>query len=214
MDEHGVEHRRNAGVRGDPDQAIHEDEAGNVRGAEALDQPQHLHHTEGPADQDHVLCPEVAHELVNILGATIDEIPLADPVGRALRAGVQGDDAVGPNEVPELRLPDFSRHGPTRHEDDRGTGSSAEVVEPDAIAGDEPLIGQSGRGRRLGVARDSGGQREQQAQRPEANQRRPMHGRQRTRLKVTERRCSDRSDASTNCKARKRRSASTRTARR
>ena len=120
--------------------------------------------------------PEVVQEFVNILCVTTDKVPLADPFGGTLGARVQSDNAVGPNEVPELRLPDIGRHRPARHEDHRRTGSAAEVVEPHAIAGDEPVVRQSRKCRRLGAGLGDGAEQQEHARVPEANGLTTLHG--------------------------------------
>jgi hypothetical protein len=158
--EHRVDERRKAGVWCDPDNAVHQHEAGDVSCAESLDHLEDFDNPEGPTDQDHGLRPKVAYELVHILCAAIDEVSVADPRRATLRAWVQGDDAVRPGEVAELWLPDISRHRPARDEDDRRPGSRTQVVEPHAIAGDEPLVGHAGECRRLGAGMDRGAEHE------------------------------------------------------
>src|ERR1700728_2345182 len=76
-------------------------------------------------------------ELLVILCAPCGVISLFRFTGGTLRTGIQCDHAIISEEVIDLLLPYFCRHGPARDEQDDLTGAPHEVVKFDAIAGGE-----------------------------------------------------------------------------
>src|SRR6266550_7474935 len=106
-----------------------------------------------PAHDNNPRRLDLRDQLVNILRATVGVVPLARPLRCTLGPRIERDDARGPSEITQLRFPDVGRERPARHEHDRrpGTPAPAQVMQADAIAGNEPPINPRTTGPLLGM---------------------------------------------------------------
>lgn len=123
--------RRLAGVQRDI--MVDEHEASDGVRPELLCVDERLLHAERPGHHDGGVVAQVLEQLANVQRPTRRMVTERRLPGPAVSSRIEGDDAMRPCEMLELRLPDLGGHCPTGHEYERRTGPSVQVVKLDAV---------------------------------------------------------------------------------